>query len=76
MCGQNQVLQSTMTKNKWLVVMQREEKDVNNGIRLSPIFGTRKAAEDYAQDKRDSDKHDFEIVDVVTRTEHNPYNGL
>jgi len=66
MCGQNQVT-TTMKEQKYIVLMQRSDKSVNNGIRLSNIFTSKRVAEKYAEDKRETEK--FDIVQVLARSE-------
>ncbi len=56
-----------MSESKWLVVMQRSDKDVNNGIRLSHIFTLKGDAEQYAERKRETGN--YEEVHVIMRSE-------
>ncbi len=56
-----------MSESKWLVVMQRSDKEINNGIRLSHIFTLKGAAEQYAEEKRETGN--YEEVHLVMRTE-------
>lgn len=55
-----------MKEHYYIVIMQRKDKKVNNGIRLSQIFDGKESAEEYAQEKRETG--DFEIVKAVSRS--------
>jgi len=54
-----------MQERNYFVIMQLSDRTINDGIRLSNIFTSKRVAQEYADHRREMDKFDY--VEIVTR---------